>query len=218
MGAGFILVSPPGLEPIDVDEAKAFLRVEIEDDDDLIESLITTARKHVEDYCGRSLINTEWDMWMDRFPGNSMNTPWWDGVREGPVSLITAPSARKFPILKGPIQAGTVTIKTYDLEDTETLVPASDYIVNDSLEIPEISLRSGAVWPVNLREAKAIRISMTCGYGGSGTQVPRPILTAMKQLITHWYENRESVIQGTSASEIPLSTKVLLDSYQLVRV
>ena len=43
-----ILMIPPAIEPLSLEEAKAFLRVETGDDDALIAALIAAARLHIE--------------------------------------------------------------------------------------------------------------------------------------------------------------------------
>ena len=50
----------PALEPVPLDEARRYLRVDGTDDDSLIQSLITAARLHIEAHLGRALINQTW--------------------------------------------------------------------------------------------------------------------------------------------------------------
>jgi uncharacterized phiE125 gp8 family phage protein len=50
------LITPPRGEPVGVEEAKRYLRVETSDDQEIIENLITTARLAVESYTGRTLM------------------------------------------------------------------------------------------------------------------------------------------------------------------
>ncbi len=51
-----ILLTPPAVEPVTLAEAKAYLRVEHGDDDDVIAALIAAARSHVEAQTRRVLI------------------------------------------------------------------------------------------------------------------------------------------------------------------
>lgn len=50
------VIEPPALEPVTLEEAKNFLRVDVNDDDSLIEMLIKAARKKAENYTGRAFI------------------------------------------------------------------------------------------------------------------------------------------------------------------
>lgn len=43
-------------EPVTLDEAKAFLKVDYNDSDDLIKDLITSAREMIEEYCSVSMV------------------------------------------------------------------------------------------------------------------------------------------------------------------
>lgn len=44
------------------------------------------------------------------------------------------------------------------------------------------------------------------------------IRSAILLMVGHWYENREAVIVGTSASELPLAVERLLHPYRVYRV
>lgn len=50
------VLSEVGSEPVSLAEAKEYMRVDFPDDDSLIETLITAARKRIEAICGISLV------------------------------------------------------------------------------------------------------------------------------------------------------------------
>ena len=54
-----LLLTAPAVEPVTLDEAKAFLRVETGDGDDVIAALAAGARIHVEAQTRRALITQE---------------------------------------------------------------------------------------------------------------------------------------------------------------
>src|SRR5688500_5745800 len=87
---GLTQVTPPAIEPMALDDAKKYLRVDTADDDVLIKTLITAAREWVERYTGQALITQTWDYWLDHFPHETRRggEPWWDGVKEGPFSMV----------------------------------------------------------------------------------------------------------------------------------
>lgn len=214
MKTGLLLVTAPAAEPISTADAKAHLRVDASDDDALIDALVKTARMYVENYTGRALITQTWAQWMDRFPTDRRSAPWWDGVREGPVSMLDGADTRRISLLRTPV-ASVTSLSTFDLDNTETTMDADEYILDDSGEIPELVLRDGYTWPVDLRAAKAIKIVFVTGYGTTGATVPAPLITGMKQLIAHWYENREAASENP-LTEIPLGARVLFDAYRMV--
>src|SRR4029079_17469588 len=63
-----MLLSGPAVEPVTLAEAKAYLRVEHDDDDDVIAALIAGARVHVEAQTRRALITQSWRIVRDFWP------------------------------------------------------------------------------------------------------------------------------------------------------
>ena len=55
-----LLLTAPAIEPLSLAEAKAFLRVETSDDDEVIGALIAGSRIHVEAQTRRALITQSW--------------------------------------------------------------------------------------------------------------------------------------------------------------
>ena len=56
------LKTAPETEPVSLNEAKAFLRVDSDEDDNYITSLIKTAREWCEDYQHRAYITQTWEL------------------------------------------------------------------------------------------------------------------------------------------------------------
>lgn len=65
-----ILLNAPAVEPVTLAEAKAFLRVEHDDDHAVIGALIAGSRIHVEAQTRRSLITQTWRLSFDCWPAN----------------------------------------------------------------------------------------------------------------------------------------------------
>ncbi len=63
-----ILLNAPASEPVSLAEAKLYLRVEHDDDDDLIAALIAAARVQVEAQTRRALITQTWRLTRDVWP------------------------------------------------------------------------------------------------------------------------------------------------------
>ena len=66
------LVTPPSEEPVSLWEAKLHLRVDFDEDDMLIASLITAARQAAETLTGRQFTTARWKQVLDCFPGPSL--------------------------------------------------------------------------------------------------------------------------------------------------
>src|ERR1700712_1240967 len=80
-----ILLTAPAAEPWSVAEAKSFLRVEHDDDDAIIGSLISAARCHVEALTRRALITQTWRVVLDQWPDDGRIK-----VRIGPLRSVIA--------------------------------------------------------------------------------------------------------------------------------
>ena len=80
-----ILLTAPAVEPLTLAEAKAYLRVETPDDDDLIAALIAGARIHVEAETRRALITQSWRLSRDAWPPDGRLS-----VLPAPLQTLTA--------------------------------------------------------------------------------------------------------------------------------
>ncbi len=199
-------------EPISTAEAKSFMRVTSTADDTLIGVLIKNARQLCENYSGRAFISQTWEFSLDRFPSTqsgSGSRPWWDGTREGPISLLNrTEDFLELPV--GPL-ISVSSLKTFDFSNTEATMDASDYIVDTRRMPPRITLALGSIWPVNLRPADAVLVTFLAGYANAAA-VPGPLTQAVYQTTSFLYENREST------PELPAGVMALLDPYRLKRI
>ncbi len=80
-----LLLTAPAVEPLSLDEAKAFLRVEHGHDDETIAALTAGSRIHVEAQTRRALITQSWRISADCWPEDG-RLP----VRPGPLQEVTA--------------------------------------------------------------------------------------------------------------------------------
>lgn len=184
------LVTAPTEEPITLDEAKAHLRVDATDEDDVIGSLIEAARQHVENFTHRRLITQTWDYKLDGFPSGDLELP------------------------LAPLLTSTAPVVTYtDSAGAAQTWAASNYTV-DAPSGPwarrgRLFLNYGILYPSTRSIDQAVSIRFLCGYGGPAS-VPEPIKLTMKLLLGHWYANREAVNVGNITSEYPQAVDALL--------
>lgn len=172
-----ILLTPPALDPVSLDEARAFLRVEHHDDDDTIAALVASARIHVETQTRRALITQSWRVVADAWPVE-----------------------RRIAILPAPVQSVSA-VRVYDESVTPQTVDAQAFVVDASA-----SALAFAPWvlPVPGRASAGIEIDVICGYGDAALDVPEPLRQAVRELAAHWYENRgvagAALMPGTAAA------------------
>ena len=80
-----ILMTGPAVEPLTLGEAKTFLRVEHDDDDQLVTALIAGARTNVEAQAQIALITQSWRIVLDCWPKHGRVA-----VRPGPLQSLVA--------------------------------------------------------------------------------------------------------------------------------
>ena len=188
-----VLIAAPEAEPISLTEAKAHLRVDADDEDALLTSLIAAARMFIERTLGVALITQGWSYFLDFWP------------RAGCVTL---------PIL--PVQAVSA-VTVHDGAGGSTTLDAANYAV-DILSHPARLVLKGAVPSVVARELNAFEVAFIAGYGDEPDDVPAPIRHALTLLVAHWFERREPVVLGESAQEVPATVAGLLLPYRRVRL
>lgn len=191
------LIAGPAIEPVTLDEAKQHLRVDSDDDDALIESLIVAARNFVERYLGRALIEQTWDLYLDKFPTT------------GPIEIPLCPVI-------------SVDGVFYGEDSPETEFDAESYRTDVVSEPARISLPSGGAWPTVTEGSNVVRVRFTAGYPDGDDSPPAPNVPAqfkqaMLLAMGSMYENRESVVVGPAVSEMPFAFEALLKPHRLHR-
>ena len=176
---GLSVVTAPSVEPVDVDTAKRYLRVEVPVEDDLIGTFIESARREVENKLDRSLINTTWRMTLDAFP---------DG--NGPILLPKVPVSTS---------SSNVSV-TYDSSGVSTVWASSNYTVDYYSEPGRILPTYGNVWPSPRDVPNAVTVQFVAGYGATADTVPAGIRAYMLRAIAEAFENREMAAVGTIVS------------------
>lgn len=176
-------------------DMKLFFRVDDDDENQLIKSLSMAATDYAERYLRRSLITQTWTLYLDRFPSCD-----YIDLKHGPVQSITS-------------------ISYTDNNDATQTVSASTYKLDRGNEVDQrIILKDGETWPSDeALEDDVVAIAYVCGYGDEES-IPEGIKTAIKLIANHWYENREAVVVGTGASEVPISARMLLDAHRTLTI
>ncbi len=186
-----ILMTPPASEPVSLAQAKLFLRVEHDADDDLIAALIAAARVQVEAQTRRALIAQGWRLVRDVWPSGVM-----------------------IPILPVPlIQVNAIGV--YDAAGMLQMLDVDDFSI-DTVSAPAIlAFERGAV-PVPGRPNGGIEIDIEAGYGDVATDVPEPLRQAIRLLVAHWYENRRIIAASGEVASLPASVASLIAPFRVL--
>jgi uncharacterized phiE125 gp8 family phage protein len=178
---GLKLITAPDEEPLFVDDVKAHCRINGDDDDQLIESMITAARQMAETQTKRALITQTWDLYLDKFPCDYA------------YSII----------LPKPTLQSVTYLKYIDTDGVLQTLSADNYKVDNVTEPARIVPAYGYSWPSTRDEINAVVIRFVCGYGDDEESVPSAIKDWMKIKISTMYEYRDEFISGTIIQPLP---------------
>jgi uncharacterized phiE125 gp8 family phage protein len=186
------LLSGPASEPVTLDEARAYLRLDATDDDALVTTLIAAARLHIESVTGRALLSQTWRVVRDDWPVSA-------AIRL-PVSPLRSVAA----------------VTGYDAEGTaHNLDP-------DAIQLDvaggQLFLPAGYGDGMLLRDRQGIEIDYVAGYGDDAADVPEVLCQALLQPVAYWFENRDSVVIAGAGALIPSGFDQLVAPYRAVRL
>jgi uncharacterized phiE125 gp8 family phage protein len=184
-----ILIAPPAIEPLTLEEAKAYLRVETNDDDLLIGALISAARLQVEAQTQTCLITQMRRLVLDCWPQRGRIA-----VRPGPLKALTA-------------------ARVLDFDGHARSVDPQDFVIDSGRSM--IAFMPWAM-PMPTRIAAGIELDVTIGFGEVAADVPEPLRQTMRLFVAHWYENRGLIVAGTQVATLPASANALLAPYRML--
>ena len=187
-----VLKTGPATTAISLAEAKAFLRVDsdYDDDDSYITSLIGVATNVVEQFTRRRLITQTYNIYYDEFP------PYMD-LQVGNVASVTH-------------------VKYYDTDNSLQTLDTSEYDVDIRVKPGRIYQAEDGNFPDTYERANSVEVEFVVGSAAS--DVEDAIKQAMYIVIGRYYENRQDVVMGTQVNELPLMVEHLLTPYRLLEL
>lgn len=158
------VITASTVEPVSVETVRAFLRVDGDQDDTLIASLIKAAREEWERIARRACITQTLEQVVDCFPEDY-----------------------RLQVLRPPLQS-VESVKYVDRDGVEHTW--TDYQVDTASDPGVILFKTlpGAA----LLESGAVRVRFTTGYGDAASDVPERVRTDITQLAAFWFEERLS--------------------------
>ncbi|GAM98859.1 genetransfer agent (GTA) ORFG06 [alpha proteobacterium U9-1i] len=182
------IVTPPSSEPISLDEAKLFLRVDHDAEDDLIETFIVAAREAVEAGCGRALITRRvresLDIWQRDAVGGAV-------LGVGPVTHVEA-------------------VRLLADNGSQSVIDAERYRLEGGRDRPRLVFATGV--PATLRSVGGIEIEYDAGFAASAAQLPVALRVATMQIVATLYEAR------LADAALPQTARALLRPFAPVRL
>lgn len=159
------LVTPAAVEPVELTDVLAHLRIDHHHDDEAIGRLIAAATAECQEFTGLQLITATFRQDLDAFPTQ-------------PIMLLPAPLA------------AVSSIKYRDADDVEQTLATSVYEVDTSARPGEVQLRTGQAWPTTKIRANAVSITFTAGFGSTPASVPQGVKLAIKMLAGSFYDEK----------------------------
>ncbi len=168
------------------------------EEDDLLEDYISAAREFLETQTKQVFCESSFEIFLNEWPLN--------GRVEFPISPIISIVSFEY------IDANSAYVAIDPTSYFEALYDAPPYLIYGSAGWPSVNCRPGA-----------IRLEVRAGYASAGSpsdaiRVPHMAKQAIKMLVGHWYENRETV--ATTPGVIPASVPLGWDDliYPLRRI
>lgn len=186
------LIVPPAVEPVTLEDLKAHARVDFDDDDGVLSGYLKSAVQHLDGYrgvLGRCMVNQGW----------SVSFSAWS------------------PVLPLPFPDVSVAVVTYlDGDGLPVVLDAAQYELIEGATGARLVFHQFSAPLLYAQSCAPITVSLTAGFGPAATDVPAPLVHAIKLLAAHWYENREAV--GKVQSALPMGVAALISPYRWVSV
>lgn len=191
---GLQQTTAPSAEPLSLADAKVHLSITGTDDDSRVTDLIPVATRYIEGATGRQFITASWTWELPWFPNA--------GVFAVPRPLLQSVTSIKYIDTGGDLQ----TLSTDVYEAGITSSPGV------------IALKYQQSWPATRGVINAVSIIFVAGYGDAATDVPTPLVQAIKLTVGHLNEQREATSAFRKVDVIPFGVKELIAEYQMIRV
>jgi uncharacterized phiE125 gp8 family phage protein len=176
----------PVAQPLFLEQAKEYAKIEIPHENATLADILTTATERCEDLLGQSLITQTWALTLDSF----FQEPFYDAV-EGVLKLP-----------RPPLQSVT-SITYFDTAGVSQTWSSASYQVDAKSRPGRIALVEGQDWPDTNEQLGAVVITYVAGYGAAEA-VPAQVKQAIRLLFNHWEKERGAYItSGAVPQEIP---------------
>jgi len=204
MIGNLVRYTAPTAAPITLAQAKEHLRVDHTADDDYITALIDAAVEHLDARAGIlggfCLVEQVWEWSIDGFPAA--------GAIELPLAPVQSIDLVSYRDANG---------------DSQTLA-SSVYGLAFRHGLGRFYLKDGQDWPSTDNDPESVTVRMTVGHTATsspidyGENVPAGLLAAIRLHVGMLYQNRESIVTGTIAIELPLAYRALTAPHIIKRV
>jgi uncharacterized phiE125 gp8 family phage protein len=185
------ILNHPSAEPLTLLEVKRWLRVDHEDDNQLIDGLVRAARERVEARTGRALLAQTWRIVMDQWPA--------DGRIALPIMPVISVAA----------------VRVADASGQFNAIASTGYSLDARLD-PAILTMKQIIQPAVTRGG--VEIDIVAGYGAQATDCPQSLRQAMLMMIAEVYARRGPDPENTLKAPVGNEIERLLSPYASIRL
>jgi uncharacterized phiE125 gp8 family phage protein len=180
----------PSAEPLGLAEAKDYLRIAFDGEDELVAGLISGARSRIEETARVALITRTLRVTLDRWPARTVETR----------------------VLRLPVRPadGLISVKVFDAEGVSETVTGR-FTLSPGRASRLIWTSGAFPWP--RARANAIEVEYTAGFGEAAEDVPEALSLALKRLVAHAYHSRDA---ATLNGELPEDVAGLISPWRRV--
>lgn len=182
------VVTPATSNPLTLTETKTHLKVDTTADDTFITNLIRSATSSAQEYTNRFFIATTIQQVGDK----------WEDISN---------------LFKSPV-ASVTNIKYVNPSGSLQTLSTDVYFVDDVNKPARIGLKPNQSFPEIIDRLNAVQVNYVVG-DESADDVDEGIKQALLLTIGNWYQNRQAVVTGKIATELPMNAKFLLDQYKI---
>jgi uncharacterized phiE125 gp8 family phage protein len=191
-------------EPVSLAEMRVHLRVIDTAEDDLISSLITTARQYIEDQTQLAIATQTYRLTLDGFPlADISDYTRADGFYYSSAVPITLP--------RSPVSSVSSITYVDTAGTTQTLSSSLYRVATDSLP-GRVAPAYNQTWPWTQDVIESVKVTFVAGY----TTAPKTLTAAIKLLVGHLYQHREPTVTGTIVADLPFSIQSLINNHKVL--
>lgn len=185
-------------------EVKAFIRVDNDEEDDLIMELIGAAIKGIQTHTRGAVLNATYELSLDRPAAGGQDNI--DNLGAGMHTVSRPHVLGQSGYIDLPLRplVSVTSVTSYDPANAATVMDNTTYSLN--LSSGRIFLNQGITWPVDLRDRAAIVIRFVAGYGATFSDLPVDLRLAIKGYVGAMYDSRTMLT-------VPDSVKKSISSY-----
>jgi uncharacterized phiE125 gp8 family phage protein len=187
----YLRLAGPAGEAVTLAEAKAHARIDGNDEDALIASLIAAAREYLEAVTGLCLMTQRFRLYLDQWPA--------DGVVQ---------------IDRGPVQA-IETVTVYGADGTPSEAALAGHVLDGAARPARLMLADP---PQPGRMANGIEIDFSAGFGDTATDVPDGLKRAMLLHVSEMFSYRGAIAVADQPASVPAGYEALIAPYRMRRL